>query len=184
MRTFTITRTAFAWSELSEAAKDHAREAHSRFLWDSGDAQESMELIFDGIMEERGWADAELRTYSLYSQGGYPTWRGTLPSFTHEGRVYPLTVTTRHSGGGSEHMVCDVEDPETDEDEVYGTPAWNGFVARLTSAREAAESMVSDLSSALLYAFRAEDDYQTSEEVMAETAEANGYEYDEDGDLI
>ena len=183
-RTYSIERTVYTWDELSDTAKDHAREAWSRFLWDSGSMQESMELIFDGYMEDRGWQDAELRTYSLYSPGGYPTFCGTLPAFEHGGRTWTLTVTTRHSGGGSEHMVCDVEPADdTDSDTFYGTPEWPAYLAAVTAAEGAADDLVNGMSSELLYAFRDEDDYQISDESMAETSEANGYEYDEDGNL-
>lgn len=180
-RTYAIERTVYSFDELSDQAKETAREEWSRFLWEAGGMHESLTLLFDGFMGERGWQGAELRTYSLYSQGGYPTFRGTLPAFEHDGRTYVVTVTTRHGGGGAEHMVTDVEDVEDTDAADYGSPEWPAYLARIQAAGHAAEEMVSDLSSELYQAFAAEDDYQSSEEAVREAAEANGYEYDEDG---
>ena len=182
-RTVTTSRTVYTFDELSDSAKETARQDWSQFMWEDGSMQEGVADMFENEMQARGWEDAELRTYGLYVQGGYPTWRGTLPAFEHDGRPYVLTVTTRHSGGGSEHMSCEVEDAETTSDDVYGTPEWPAYLARIEAAERAAKDMVYSLSVELYRMIEAEDEYQSSEDMVRETAEANGYEYDEDGHL-
>jgi hypothetical protein len=80
-------------------------------------------------------------------------------------------------------MTVRVEDDESDPDGEYGSPNLAAYTARLEAAEEAARDHVLSLSSDLYYAFIAEDEYRTSDEQMSETAEANGYEYDESGHL-
>ena len=177
-RTYSVERTVYSYDELSDRAKETAREEWNRFLWDCGSMQESMELIFDHIMEEAGWTNLGDLSYSLYSQGGYPEWSGTLAGFTHDGRTY--TVVTDNRRGNMDVSILDDED---DPDGDYGSPNLAAYTARVETAEEAARELVSDLSHKLFWAFRAEDEYQSSDESVRESAEANGYEYDEDGHL-
>lgn len=174
MRVKVTETNVYTWGELSDAAKDHAREQHSRFLWDDGVAAESMQLIFDGVMEAAGWSDLSNLTYDLYQQGGYPEWAGTLRGFEHGGLKWTVTTQNGHRYGRS----VDVEPEwETDDDP-------DRTDAETEAALDAARDMVSALSSELFYKFRAEDEYMTADEQMAETSEANGYEYTEAGDLV
>lgn len=183
-RTFTIEKTVYTWDELSEDAKDNARQKHSQFLWECGSAHESMELIFDFILEEAGWEEAGDLTYSLYQRGGQPTFSGVLRGWEHEGRIYDLTVRNTSGGGSCHYFSVELEAIDgSDEDTYYGTPEWDAYVKRIEVAEEAAKDLCRDLSHKLLEAFYAEDEYMTSDEQMAETCEANGYEFTEDGDL-
>lgn len=183
-RTYTIEKTVYTFDELSESAKETAREELNRFLWECGSMQESMDMIFDGYMNELGWDDAHALTYSLYSQGGEPSWAGRF-TFDHDGTDYPVSVTNRHYGGGSYGfgIEVDVEGTELDTDDAYGSAEWDATVARIQAVEYAVMQHLGSLSAELLRRFYAEDEYQSSEEQVAETAEANGYEYDEGGHL-
>lgn len=182
-RTKVTETTVYTWDELSPAAKDRAREEHSRFLWEAGWIQEDLERIWRYELEEAGWTDLEDLSYSLYSPGGEPMWRGDV-DFEFEGRTYHLTVRKRPLGGSSYAWDVGVVDPDDPElDAVYGTPEWDAAVARVEAVERAAKDMLRALSSKLLAAFREEDDYRVSDEVMAEDCAANGYEFTEDGTL-
>jgi hypothetical protein len=177
-RTVTTETTVYTWGELSDDAKDTARQEWSRFLWDGGIMQESMTDIWENMLTEAGWTDLSDLSYALHMQGGYPSWSGTLAGFEHGGRTWTVTTDNRRTG-----MVVRVEDDESDPDGEYGSPNLAAYTARLEAAEEAARDHAYSLSHDLYYAFIAEDEYQTSDEVMAETSEANGYEYDESGHL-
>lgn len=184
MRVKVTETNVYTWGELSDAAKDHAREQHSRFLWDYGEANESMQMIFDDLMESEGWSDSGDLTYSLYVQGGEPMWSGEMPRFEHDGRVYAVRVSKRPLGGSSYAWDVRLDDEEDETDAAYGTPEWDAVVARIEAVEEAVRDYCRDLSSRLYDAFVKEDQYMTADEQMAETSEANGYEYTEAGDLV
>lgn len=74
MRTVTTEHTLYDYSELSDTAQERVQEDYNRFLWESGDAHECMQIIADGILEDAGFGPAENLEYNLYMQGGYPTW--------------------------------------------------------------------------------------------------------------
>jgi hypothetical protein len=177
-RTVTTETTVYTWDELSDAAKDTAREKWSRSLWDDGIMQESMTEIWEHMLTEAGWEDLADLSYSLYMQGGYPAWSGTLRGFGHDGRTYILTTDNRRG-----NMSLNLEEEGEPWDAAYGTPEWDTAVARIEAAERAARDHVYSLSHELYDAFIAEDEYQCSDDVMAETSEANGYEYDESGHL-
>jgi hypothetical protein len=179
-RTVTTETTVYTYPELSDDAKETARARWSQFLWDTGSMQESMNEIWEHTLTEAGWSDLSDLTYALYSQGGYPAWSGTLAGFEHDGRTWTLRTDNRGSRYGRNVWI---EDDESDPDGEYGSPNLAAYTARLEAAEEAARDHVRDLSHELYQAFEAEDEYQTSDEQMAETAEANGYEYDESGHL-
>lgn len=175
-RTYAVERTVYTWNELSDSAKDTARQEWSRFLWSDGSMQESLSDLWENTLTEAGWVNLSDLSYDLYSQGGYPAWSGTLEAFEHGDRAYPVIVRNSRSGFG-EYTSVDV-DSEQDEDETD-----DAYAARIEAVEGAARDHLHSLSYELLYAFRAEDEYQCSDDVMAETAEANGYEYTEDGRL-
>jgi hypothetical protein len=179
-RTVTTETTVYTWDELSDDAKDTARERWSRFLWDDGSMQEDIEESWQYTLTTAGWTDLSDLTYDLYSQGGYPAWTGTLAGFEHDGRTWTLRTDNR---GGRFSRTVWVEDDESDPDGEYGSPNLAAYTARLEAAEEAARDHVSALSTELLYAFREVDEYRTSDDQMSETSEANGYEYTEDGHL-
>ena len=170
-RTYSIQKTVYTWDELSDSAKDTARQEWNRFLWDDGSMQESMAEIWESTLTDAGWTDLADLSYAIAMQGGYPEWSGTLAGFEHGGKTWTVIANNRRG-----NMSIHVEDPDDDYTGEQDLPA-------CLAAEEAARDLVSELSHKLYWAFIAEDEYQTSDEVMAETAEANGYEYDEDGHL-
>lgn len=179
-----VTETpVYTWDNLSDAAKDHAREAHNRFLWDDGEAQENMELIWSGVLEDEGWQNVSDLSYSLYSQGGEPIWNGDIPEFTHEGGTYYVQLRKRPLGGSSYAWDVTVDEGDGALEVAYGTPEWDAEVARLERIEEAAKDYARGLSTKIFWKMRDEDEYMTNDEQMAETCEANGYLFDEDGNL-
>lgn len=181
MRIKTTETPVYTWDELSESAKDHARQKWSEFLWNDGSMQEDMQLIFDGKMEDLGWEptgkDGDL-SYALYMQGGYPAFSVDIPDFQHDGRSYVV-----HVRNARDYFEVTVEESDDDPDVAYGTPEWDAEVKRIEAVEEAVKDKLRDVSHELYEAFVKEDEYQVSDEQMAETSEANGYEYDENGDL-
>ena len=169
MRTVITETTVYSYSELSDAAKEKAREAYGQFQWENGSMAESMELIANGILEDEGFTDATDLTYSLYQQGGEPVF-GTNGILDHEREALFVTVGTRHFGGGSFGFDLDVEHYDGE----------NATIDEYTFV----QGKLLALSSAILKAFYTEDEYQFSDENVAETSEANGWEYDENGKLV
>lgn len=179
-----VTETpVYTWEKLSEKAKDHAREAHSRFLWEDGSAQESMELIWSGVLEDEGWENVSDLSYSLYSQGGEPMWNGDIPAFQHEGGTYYVQIRKRPLGGSSHAWDVTVDEGDGAPEFAYGTPEYTAHVAHIESVECAAKDYARGLSTKIFWQMREEDEYMTNDEQMAETSEANGYLYDEDGNL-
>lgn len=193
MREITTRVRAYTYPELSDAAKDRVREWWNRAQWEDGAAQESMQLLADGFLEDRGWEDVSDLSYSLYSPGGEPRWRGVLPAFTHDDVTYRATFTLRPLGGSSyawevtldeDSELFPADGDEDRESVTYGTPAWDEYLKRYEAAEEAAKDRARSDSSELFYAMREEDEYIGSDESVSEACEANGYEFTEEGELI
>lgn len=170
MRVKVTETTVYNWDELSDGAKDNARQDHSRFLWESGEMSETIEDLFNEKMESLGWVNLDNLNYNLYMQGGEPTWTGDLPEFEFEGRTYYVTVRNQRG-----YMTVDIEDDTDTDDELS--------VREYVNAVDAAKDMVNSLSYDLLYAFRGADEWAVNDENMAATCEANEYEFTEDGEL-
>lgn len=178
-----VTETpVYTWEELSDAAKDKARENWSRFLWADGSAAESMTMIFDDTMLAEGWENYGDLTFSLYMQGGQPMWTGDKPKYEHDGRIYSVQVRKRVLGGSSYGWDFTIDEEDADEPE-YDTPEWHAYVERLSAVELAARDYCDGLASRLYQKFVEEDEYMVNDRQMAETSEANGYEYTEDGEL-
>lgn len=167
----------YTYPELSETAQEKVREWWNRVQWDDGVAAESMTMIFEYEVGERlGWeVDPKSLTFSLYSQGGYPEWSGTLREWEHGGKKW--TVVTRNPGSYTRSMSVSVEPEWETDDEPDRTDE------ETRAAEDAAQEMVGSISSDLFWKFRAEDEYLSSDEQVRETCEANGYEFTEEGDL-
>lgn len=178
-RTFTVERTVYTFAELSEAAKDTARQRHSIFLWDDGIMQEDCQMIAENLAEAHGLEDLRDLTFSLYTPGGEPEFSGTMRTMV-EGSEYVCRIKRGEI----------VDTVPTDESELSigheidsDSPEYLAYEQRMDQAmREVAERMDA-LSSAMLRAFYALDDDVVSDEAMIEAGEANGYEYDEHGHL-
>jgi hypothetical protein len=166
MRTETYEKVWYTYDELSESAQENARAKHNQFEWESGWMQESMQLIADGILEDAGLSMASDLTYSLYTQGGYPKFATTGP-FEYGGVTYKLVTNTSRWGGDIELFYPDDE--------------WRDDVP--VGAQVAAEQFIVNLSRKMYEAFIAEDEYISSDEAFRETAEANDWEFDEEGNL-
>ncbi len=173
MRTETYEKVWYNYNELSESAQENARAKHNQFEWESGWMQESMQLISDGILEEAGLSEAEDLTYSLYSQGGTPKFKTSGP-FEHDGQKYTIDVSTEHTGGGYYRGVIELSTEDEEHDWEFGIPE---------DAQEAAVEFIRGLSNKMYEAFIAEDEYISSDEAFRETAEANDWEFDEEGNL-
>lgn len=188
MRVKVTQENVYTYPELSERAQEKVREWWNRVQWDDGQANESMSMIFDGIMEDEGWeADPRSLTYSLYSQGGTPSWSGTKDDWEYEGKTYILTCRNKSRGGSSDYNSVDVEHEDDDE---WNEKWWEGdpetrrvMNQERERIREAAKDYVRGLESKLHAAFEKEDEYMGSDEYVREACEANGYEFTEDGDL-
>lgn len=163
MRTITIEKTLYAFDELSESAKERAREEYSRFIWESGDMHEQMQQIADGILEDAGMTPAEGLTYSLHMQGGHPTFT-TTGEIEYDGKTYTFTPNRDYIG---DYML---EDRDGEGPDDMG--AYDALHDRLHSL---AGQMYADMI--------AEDEYQSADEQLSEVSDANGWEYDEEGNL-
>ncbi len=183
MRTKVTEKTVYTWDELNDSAKDTARQEWSAFLWEDGSAQESMQMLFEGMAEKNGWENAGNLTYSLYSQGGEPCFDVDLPAVEVDGQTFYVTARSTHAGGGSHYFTYTVEESDEQDEPEYGTPEWDAYVALLHQAERSAREQVEAFASKLFRAMREEDEYMTNDEQMRETSEANGYEYTEDGHL-
>lgn len=169
MRTITFTKDLYSYSELSDAAQEKVREKISRWGWEDGSMNESMQLIADGMLEDLGFSEAENLTYSLSTQGGYPAF-GTSGTFEHEGTEYTLTVTNSRANFEIEILDVDSDYLENSREAVQ-------------AIYKAARDFLSDLSYKMFRAFVAEDEYRSSDEEVRETAEANEWEFDEFGNF-
>lgn len=183
MRIETTETMIYKYDELSESAQEKVREWYNRAQWNDGIAAESMTMIFDEAMKEKGWHNGELRTYDLYQQGGYPTFRAEVPEFTYEGHRYTSTIRTRHMGGGNEYMYVDTEDVNEEEGAYCGSAEYDAYVARIDAVSEYVKTQVDEVSGDLFHKFREEDEYMGSDSYVREACEANGYEFTEDGEL-
>ena len=180
MRTLTIEKTVFKYEELSDSAKEKVREEHNRFLWEDGEMTERMQMIADGILEAAGFEEAEDLSFNLYSQGGYPTFKTRTKSPMLLGDKvkgkrrtrHTVLVSLRHLGGSSSAFEVEVLDTKGYEVLDYDDPK-----------SEAAKDLLRDLSHDIYNAMVKEDEYMSSDEVVAEISEANEWEYTEDGHL-
>jgi hypothetical protein len=163
MRTITIEKTLYTYDELSESAKERAREEYSRFVWEDGSIQERMQEIADGILEDAGMTPAEGLTYSLYNQGGYPKF-GTSGTIEHDGQAYNFTPNADYVGG-------------------YMLEGQDGEGPDSIAAYHALRDRLYSLSQQMYAAMIAEDEYQSADEQLSEISEANGWEYDHLGNL-
>lgn len=156
-----VTETpVYTYDELSDRAKETARERWSQFLWECGSMQEDCSEIWEQFLTERGWSELSDLEYSLYCQGGYPSWTGRV-TFEHNGVTWNASVRR----GRVEWVESDDEDTDT------------------RPAEDELSNLLSVWSSELLYAFQDADEYASSDEAVREASEANEYEYTEDGKL-
>lgn len=185
MRTITTHTKVYTYPELSEAAQEKVRQDMNRLYWDDGFAQENMRGIWDSLLEEKGWKDYHGLCYDdLYSQGGDQiTWRGEF-NFTHTDddgveTVFEVTVGRRHVGGGMEVFTVDLQNTENDSFHEYSDIE----LAEEDKVEHAVKEYLYELQQQLFRDFRAEDEYQSSDAVIADTCEANQYEFTAEGIL-
>jgi hypothetical protein len=166
-----VAQTLYTWAELDGGARDNARAKRSADLWESGYMTDVFTSIFAEKMLSMGWDDGELRTFNLYQQGGFPSFRCIIPEFTVDGVTYSGRVTTRASGGGSEYMVATLVDAGLD-----------GSQAMTRLAEQHLKVLLHDVSMELFYQFRDADDEAVNDEAMAEWANDMGIEFFGDGE--
>lgn len=163
MRTITIEKTLYTFDELSESAKERAREQYSQFIWNDGEMHGRMQMIADGILSDAGMTEAENLRYALYQQGGYPSFE-TSGIIEHDGKAYSFTPNGDYVGG---YMLEDQDGNEPDDYAAYTTLS----------------DRIHALSQQMYRDMIAEDEYLTGDEQLSEISEANGWEYDERGNL-
>lgn len=164
MRTIISETIAYQYSELSDAAKERVQQENNQFAWGMDGIRDNIREYAKEMFRGIGLELTELE-YDLNSQGGEPRFSvsGTIGADFHV-----KTKTTRWG---------------MDVDWYVGDDEYADDAQPLTGAvfiRELMESM----SAAIFKMVEAEDEYVSSDEYAAEIAEANGYEYDEDGSLI
>jgi hypothetical protein len=160
----------YTYSELEESAQEKVREWYNQVSWEDGQGQESCQMLADNILEDVGFSSAMGLSYSLYSPGGDPTFESE-GTFTHDDKDYTLTIGTRHIGAGTEVFELDLEPHDPDQETINGT------------AYLAAKEFVRELQVKMFNAFRVEDEYLGSDELVAEICEANEWEFTKDGRL-
>lgn len=169
MRTIISETIAYEYSELSDAAKERVQEYNNQFAWDWSGLREDIREAAKRMFADIGLELTELE-YDLYSQGGEPKFSvsGTIGADFHI-----ETKTTRWG--------CDISWYIGDDDGVYDIEADEPMFDK---CEEFVNSLMGSMSAAIFKMIEEEDEYVSSDEYAAEIAEANGYEYDEDGNLI
>jgi hypothetical protein len=164
-RTVTTTTEVFTFEELSPAAQERACQDWSQFLWDDGEMAERCEEIWHGMLEGAGWTGLRDLRFALHIQHAEPAWSGHRDGWlcTVDGYRYDVVF----DGDGVSLST---------DDDPYGEDA-------TPEVQAAAGDMVYALRCALLRAFEEEDEYMSSPEEVADSAEANGYEYNADGSM-
>lgn len=158
-----VTETpVYTYDELSDRAKERAREQWSESLWDSGSMQEDCEQIWEDFLTDLGWSELSDLTFALYSQGGYPEWSGRV-WFDHNGASFRASVKRGR-----------VEWVEAEDEDNSGSES---------DAEDELTNLIVAWSSELFYKFRDADEWAASDENVRLAAEANSYEYTEDGEL-
>lgn len=165
MRTIISETVAYQYSELSDAAKERVREDNNRHAWEMGGLRDDIREYAKEMFAAIGLELTNLE-YDLDSQGGEPRFSvsGTI------GEDFHVATNTHHYYGTSvEWWVGDDEYADNAQPEVGAI-----FVRELMDA----------MSAAIQSVLESEDEYVSSDEYAAEMADANGYEYDENGDMI
>lgn len=178
MRTATKETSVFTYPELPEEAKETVRERYSQFLWEDGEMQERCQDIADGILEDAGFEEAKDLTYALYVQnnGVHFSTRTKQPILLDNGgkrRTRHTVIVTSRACGASTYTF-DIEVLDKDGYEV---------AEPTTTLAQSAAELIDNLSREMDAAFYKEDEYMSSDEVVAESAEANGWEYTATGQL-
>ncbi len=175
--TRTVEQTIYTYPELSETAKDAVRQRFSTWDWEDGSMQERMSDIVDGILEDAGFEKAENLSYQLYQQGGYPVFstRSASPVFVEEPtpgtrrKRHTVIVSVQGYGGSSYGFVVEVLDKD-------------GYEV-LDEESTKAKQLIEGLSHRMYSAMVEEDEYMSSDEVVAESCEANEYRFFENGSM-
>lgn len=156
---------SFTYDQLSDEAKAKVQEVNAWYAWNDGSTAENCHEAAKRMFEEIG-LELEECHYALYDRSGEPT-------FLAEGTIgLDFHVQVGHS--------CEVNwwvgEPDAEEGyEGYNQPEEGArFIRELMPAMRAAVSK-------MLYA---EDEYVHGDEYAKELAEANGYRYDEDGNIV
>ena len=163
MRTVISETIAYEYSELSDAAKERVRYDNNAMWWEDYYTQESVRVYAENIvsryMTVSSFGDL---SYSLYTQGGEPLFslKATI------GNDVWLTVTNHPYYGMQVEYGAHEDDAQPEELAIF--------------VRDLLHAIRSEISAMLYMA----DEYYSSDEYAAEMADANGYEYDEDGDMI
>lgn len=177
MRTIIIEKAVYTYDELSETAKERVRETFSTWDWEDGTMQEDMQEIANYVLEQAGFSEAEALEYSLWTQGGEPRFstESVSPVFLEPAtpgkrrKRYSVRITNNYRG--FDISVCRADGESILDDYEYNT------------AHDLARDLAWELSGTMLEKFYEADEFRHSEEATRETCEANGYEFDEHGNL-
>jgi hypothetical protein len=183
MRTITTHTGVYPYEELSDKAKEKAREELYSELCEIGSVTELLRGTAADWLTNEGWTDLDpgefvdgpdlekLQFSICHSQGDFVAWASTRP-WDYNGTEYTVLTTMRHTGGGYETMDVNVEtDADVDP-------------ADLTEIQARAEEMVSVSRHTLLALLHETDlDLTDDEEYLSEFAEANEIEFTVTGSI-
>lgn len=164
MRTFTAEFTAYNYSELSDAAKERVQQQNNISAWEGDGIRENIRTAAAELFAEVGLTMTELY-YDLNNQGGYPVFavHGTI------GNDFHVTTAVRRGYTQTDWYVGEDEYADDANPEAGET-----FIQALLDSIQADIWQIAN----------AEDEYVSSDEYAEDLADANGYEYDEEGNLI
>jgi hypothetical protein len=171
-RVIVTEKTAFTYPELSEDAKERAQSAYNEFLWSDGEMHERMQDIADNVLAAHGFAPALNLEYSLYQPGGYPRF-DTIGKRVFQDHTYDVRVENDSYRGMTVEVVS------YDEHGCEEHLDYSGNEVEYTALKDE----LNKIQREIYRAFIAEDEYMLSDASLAETSEANEWEYDEDGNL-
>lgn len=207
----TITKTVYKFSELSESAKHKAIERYRDSNAGSGDnfwSEHLLETEFPTIASGLGWTIAKPKGRSglaiywsgFWSQGDglafEGVWRAADIDTLALRKVYAvnkrskayqhLTPVERHHADELHSLIDRYAAIKKAGRTAYAdatTRRGNRGTVSATSREEEHQDLYDDLCHYFYKQLEREYEYQTSDESIAETLEANEYEFDEEGEM-
>lgn len=201
MRTVRINKEIFTFNELSDQAKDKVREMLTDYI-DYG-------FIYDDIQRMGAILGIDIETKAVRLMNGKVRYDPCIywSGFYHQGSGLALNADYRYAKGAVKAMKAETNDPEliriaqalqdTQRPHFYRLGAtiacrrstditvevfdrddnWRD----IGDAEDEIRDQIEEFAHWCWCSLRDEYEYQCSEEAIAETCEANGYEFDEEG---
>lgn len=199
MRTVVIEKTAFTYEELDYSAQSRVRswvgEGLGEWLYDDylPAIRKGLQIFgFDLSDYSFDWSGESVSNWRL-STPHYTAWDRDAEDFTGI-RLYkyilnnfadekPFYIRNKRNKVVSVVPVWDERNDSLDSPEFAFFKPVREFL-RKPCKHTTLEDLMNECIEAVLTAGSKEWEYQTSDEAVKEYCEANGYEFDEDGDLI